>query len=179
MPMRNVRMTSYIFAHKVRTSTAIAALLLISSASTHLVAQTDATPAPQLAPIAPTISLGAPIRTTKLESDDPEIRYENGFFINADANGHILIRDKDGHITGDFNLRPLETNTVHQLTGIHDVAIFKDGSIVASWIYMLPHDNRRYFFLVHYDQTGKFLEQIDLGNWRALRLCIADDKSVW
>jgi hypothetical protein len=172
-------MTSYIFAHKVRTSTAIAALLLISSASTHLVAQTDATPAPQLAPIAPTISLGAPIRTTKLESDDPEIRYENGFFINADANGHILIRDKDGHITGDFNLRPLETDTVHQLTGIHDVAIFKDGSIVASWIYMLPHDNRRYFFLVHYDQTGKFLEQIDLGNWRALRLCIADDKSVW
>ena len=91
-------MIGYIFAHKVRTSTAIAALLLlISNASTHVVAQTDATPPPasQLAPIAPTISLGEPTRTTKLESDDPEIQYENGFFFNFDkTNGHILIRDK-------------------------------------------------------------------------------------
>jgi hypothetical protein len=174
-------MIGYIFEHKVRTSIAITALLLISSASTHVVAQTDATPPPasQLAPIAPTISLGEPTRSTKLESDDPEIRYENGFFFNADASGHILIRDKDGHITGDFNLRPREKDTIPPLLGIHDVAVFKDGSIVASWIYMLPHDNRRYFYLVHYDQTGKFLEQIDLGTWRALRLCIADDKSIW
>jgi hypothetical protein len=167
-------------------------LLLLAAASLALAVppafaqQAAATPAPQLAPIAPTISLGEPIRSTKLESDDPEIRYENGFFFNADASGHILIRNKDGHITGDFNLSPLENGTVPPLTdtispllGIHDVAIFKDGSIVASWIYMLPHDNRRYFYLVHYDQTGKFLEQIDLGTWRALRLCIADDKSIW
>ena len=127
----------------------------------------------------PTISLGEPIRTAKLESDDPEIRYENGFFFNADASGHILIRNKDGHITGDFNLRPLENGTVPPLLAVHDVAVFKDGSIVASWIYMLPHDNRRYFFLVHYDPAGNFLEDIDLGQWRALRLCIADDKSIW
>jgi hypothetical protein len=160
-------MISYIFTHQVRILTAIAALLLFSSASTHLVAQTDATPpsASQLAP--------------KLESDDPEMKYVNGFFINADASGHILIRDKDGHITGDFNLRPLEKDTVFPLLAVHDVAVFKDGSIVASWIYMLPHDNRRYFYLVHYDQTGNFLEDIDLGQWRALRLCIADDKSIW
>ena len=142
---------------------------------------TDATPpaVTQLAPIAPTISLGEPTRTAKLESDDPEMKYVNGFFINADASGHILIRDKDGHITGDFNLRPLEKDTMVPLLAVHDVAVFKDGSIVASWIYMLPHDNRRYFYLVHYDQTGNFLEDIDLGQWRALRLCIADDKSIW
>ena len=138
-------MISYIFTHKVRTSTAIAALLLISSASTHVVAQTDATPAPQLAPIAPTISLGEPIHTAKFESDDPEIRYENGFFIGAEGNGHILVRDKDGHLTGDFNLSPLEngtepplTDTIPPLLALHDVAVFKDGSIVASWIDMLP-----------------------------------------
>jgi hypothetical protein len=160
-------------------------LLLLAAASLALAVppafaqQAAATPAPQLAPIAPTISLGEPTRTAKLESDEPEIRYENGFFFNADASGHILIRNKDGHITGDFNLRPLENGTVPPLLAVHDVAVFKDGSIVASWIYMLPHDNRRYFFLVHYDPAGNFLEDIDLGQWRALRLCIADDKSIW
>jgi hypothetical protein len=176
-------MIGYIFAHKVRTSTAIAALLLlISNASTHVVAQTDATPPPasQLAPIAPTISLGEPTRTTKLESDDPEIQYENGFFFNFDkTNGHILIRDKDGHLTGDFNLRPLETSRVFGNIMMHDAAIFRDGSIVASWLYRLPHDERQYFNLVHYDPSGKFLEQIDLGKWQSFRICIADDKSIW
>jgi len=172
-------MISYIITHQVRTSTVIAALLLISSASTHLIAQTDATPASQLAPIAPTLSLGEPMRTTKLESDNPDVKYMNGFFINAGVEGHILIRNKDGHLTGDFNLRPQEKDTVRPLTGIHDAAIFKDGSIVASWIYMLPHDNRRYFSLVHYDPAGNFLEDIDLGQWRAVRLCIANDQSIW
>jgi hypothetical protein len=173
-------MTSYIFTHKVKTSMATAALLLLSSASTRLVAQTDATPASQLARIAPTFSLGEPIRSTKLESDDPEIKYENGFFFNFDkTNGHILIRDKDGHLTGDFNLRPLETSRVFGNIMMHDAAIFRDGSIVASWLYRLPHDERQYFNLVHYDPSGKFLEQIDLGKWQAFRICIADDKSIW
>ena len=163
---------------------AIAALLLLSSASTHVVAQTDAAPtaASQLAPIAPTISLGEPIRTAKLESDDPEIRYENGFFFNVfstEENRHILIRDKDGHITGDFNLSPLENGTAPPLFDLHDVAVFKDGSIVASWIYMLPHDDHQYLLLVHYDPTGKFLEQIDMGVWTALKICAAEDNSVW
>jgi hypothetical protein len=173
-------MIHYIITHQVRTSIAIAALLLILSASIHLVAQTDATPATQLVPIAPTISLGEPTRTTKLESDDPEIQYENGFFFNFDkTNGHILIRDKDGHLTGDFNLRPLETSRVFGNIMMHDAAIFRDGSIVASWLYRLPHDERQYFNLVHYDPSGKFLEQIDLGKWQAFRICIADDKSIW
>ena len=163
---------------------AIATLFLIFSASTCVVAQTDATPpsTSQLVPIAPTISLGEPIRKTKLESDDPEIKYENGFFINVidiDGNRHILIRDKDGHLTGDFNLRPLEKDTVTSLLELHDVSVFKDSSIVASWYYMLPHDNHQYILLVHYDPTGKFLEQIDLGAWRAVKICAAEDNSVW
>ena len=174
-------MIGYIFTHQVRILTAIAALLLLSSASTHLVAQTDATPPPasQLAPIAPTISLGEPIRTAKLESDDPEIRYENGFFFNFDHTGHILIRDKDGHLTGDFNLRPLEKDTVDPLLAVHDVAVFKDGSIVASWINKVSQGDGRRFSLVHYDPAGNFLEDIDLGQWRARYICIADDKSIW
>ena len=60
-----------------------------------------------------------------------------------------------------------------------DAAILKDGSIVASWIYFLPHDDRRYFNLVHYDKMGNYLGQIDLGKWRAAKICIADDKSIW
>jgi hypothetical protein len=46
---------------------------------------------------------------------------------------------------------------------------------------MLPHDSRsgRYFYLVHYDQAGNFIDQIDLGKWRATKICVADDKSVW
>jgi len=172
-------MTSHIFAHKVRISIAIAALLLHTSASTHFVAQTDAKPASQLAPIAPIISLGEPIRTVKLDSDDPEIKYENGFFFNTGVHGHILIRDKDGHLTGDFNLRPQEKDTAGSILGIDAVAIYKDGSIVASWLYTLPHDDRQYLSLVHYDKSGKFLEEIDLGKWRANRICIADDKSIW
>jgi hypothetical protein len=134
-------------------------------------------PAPQTTAIAPTHSLGEPARTAKLEADNSDIIYQNGFFIDADPNGHIIIRNQDGRITGDFNLRPQEPRLV--LKSIHDVAVFKDGSIVASWIYMLPHDDHRYFALVHYDLAGDFLEQIDLGQWRALRVCIADDKSIW
>jgi hypothetical protein len=142
---------------------------------------TVATPpaARQLAPIAPTISLGEPIRTAKLESDDPEIKYVNGFFIDSQHLGHIRIRDKDGHLTGDFNLRPQEKDIVAPLSGIPDAAILKDGSIVASWFYMLPHDNRNYIKLVHYDPAGNFLEDIDLGQWRAYKICVADDNSVW
>jgi len=62
---------------------------------------------------------------------------------------------------------------------MHDVAILKDGSIVAAWIYAMPHDSHNYFNLVHYDRSGTPLERIDLGKWRATRICIADDKSVW
>ena len=172
-------MISYSITHKVRTSTAIAALLLISGAGARLISQTDAIQpsASQLAPIAPTLSLGEPIRSTKLESDDPDINYQNGFFFNAGVLGHILIRDKDGHLTGDFNLQPQETSSV--LRSMDAVAIFRDGSIVASWYYMLPHDNRHYIKLVHYNPAGNFLEDIDLGQWRPARICIADDKSIW
>ena len=172
-------MTSDIIPHKVITSTAIAALLLISGAGARLISQTDAIQpsASQLAPIAPTISLGEPIRTAKLESDDPEIKYENGFFFNFDHTGHILIRDKDGHLTGDFNLHLQKKDSLPM--DIHDVAIFKDGSIVASWINKVSQGDGRRFSLVHYDPAGNFLEDIDLGQWRARYICIADDKSIW
>ena len=135
-------------------------------------------PAPQADALTPTLTLGAPLRATKLESDDSQTRYQSGFFFDLDGN-RVRIRDKDGRIAGDFNLRPQEKDAPMISPAVHDVAVFKDGSIAASWIYMLPHDSRRYFYLVHYNPTGNFLEQIDLGKWRAARICIADDQSIW
>jgi hypothetical protein len=170
-------MTKSTLSHKVRTWTAIAVLLPVFSACTPLAAQ-NANSTEQLASIAPTLPLGEPIRTAKLESDDPDIKYQNGFFFNFKGTGHILIHDKDGHLTGDFELQPQGTPIVH-MSFMHDAAVLKDGSIVASWIYTLPHDVSNHFNLVHYDRTGNFLEQIDLGKWRAPRICVADDKSIW
>jgi hypothetical protein len=172
-------MTKSTLSHKVRTTTAIAALFLISWVCTPLAAQ-NSTSAERSPSIAPTLPLGEPIRTAKLESDDPDTKYQNGFFFNFKGLGHILIRDKDGHIIGDSNLRPLETSKVlNNIPHMHDAAVFKDGSVVASWIYTLPHDPNSHFNLVHYDRSGNILEQIDLGRWRALAVCIADDKSIW
>lgn len=177
MPMRIFRM---IVGNKVATPVAVAVLFVISCRTTPLFGQSGA-PASQLAPIVPTISLGEPMRSTKLESDNPEMRYQNGFFFNADNTGHMLIRNKDGHLIGDFNLQPQVTSKAYSTPFMHDVAIFKDGSMVASWLYSRPHDSgsNRYFDLVHYDQAGNFIEQIDLGKWRATKICVADDKSVW
>jgi hypothetical protein len=176
-------MNSDIFAHKVRTSTAIVALLLISGAGACLFSQSDAPqpPAQPPAPTTPTLSLGEPTRSVKLEPDDPaKIKYQNGFFFNFDVTGRILIRDKDGHVTGDLNLRATETSKHANVLDMEDAAVFKDGSIVASWMYRLTDDNSdMYFNLVHYDQAGNYLEEIDPGRWRAFRICIADDKSVW
>jgi hypothetical protein len=129
--------------------------------------------------ITPTLSLGDPLRATKLEADDPEIIYRDGFFISFDGPGRVRIRDKDGRLTSDFVLRPQEKETATALRSLHDIAVFQDGSIVASWVYMLPHDGRRYLSLVHYGSQGNFLESIDLGQWRALKVCIAGDKSIW
>jgi hypothetical protein len=154
---------------------ALTALLLIFTASTPLISQSD-TPPP--APITPTLSLGDPTRSVTLESDDPETTYQGGLFITANWRGQVRIRAKDGHIASDLNLSPLETQKFLS-PAMHDVAVFKDGSIVASWVYLLPHDSRRYFYLIHYDPAGKSLEQIDLGKWRALKLCIAEDRSIW
>jgi hypothetical protein len=145
-----------------------------------VLAQTVALPAAsQTIPVPPTLSLGEPDRTVRLEADDPDTKYQNGFFFNGDRSGHILIRNKDGHLIGDLNLRPQETSKVVQIPFMHDVALFKDGSIVASWIFMLPHDQHRYHHLMHYDPQGNFLESIDLGEWRAIKVCVADDKSIW
>jgi hypothetical protein len=129
---------------------------------------------PTTVPIAPTSSLGEPTRTAKLESDDPEMRYQNGFFFTADQHGRVHIFDKDGHLKADLTLRPQEENPVS--SAMDNVALFEDGSIVAGWFYLPPGERRDYISLIHYDPAGNFIEQIDLGEWRAEKVCIADDK---
>jgi len=150
-------------------------LLLLALASTG--AALGQTPA-SVPPIAPTAPLGEPDHTAHLESDAPEMRYQHGLFVAVKYDGTVSIRDKDGHLTNTLTLPPPEKNTLLS-PSIADWAIFKDGSIVASWAYMMPHDMRRYLFLFHYDPAGAFLDKIDLGKWRASRICIAADNSVW
>ena len=149
-------------------------LLLLALASTG--AALGQTPA-SVPPIAPTAPLGEPDHTAHLESDAPEMRYQHGLFVAVKYDGTVSIRDKDGHLTNTLTLPPPEKNTLLS-PSIADWAIFKDGSIVASWAYMMPHD-MTVLFLFHYDPAGAFLDKIDLGKWRASRICIAADNSVW
>jgi hypothetical protein len=152
-------------------------LLALASAGIHAPIASGQTAA-QVLPIPPTISLGEPQRTVVLESDDPEMRYQHGIFVAEKYDGTITIRDKDGRVTNTLKLPPPEKNTLLD-PHIGDWAIFKDGSIAISWEYRLPHDLKQYFFLSHHDPAGNFLEKIDEGTWRALKLCIAEDNSVW
>jgi hypothetical protein len=158
----------------------IAALLLALGATPHLLSQTNTSQPPPLSPTAPTLSLGEALRKAKLESDVPEVKYQNGFFISKDRRSHVQVHDKDGHLTGDFTLLPQSTDIIEGLFDIGDVAIDKDGSIMASFAWTSKLDGlKRNHYLVHFDPAGNFLEQIDLGLWRPTKICIAKDKSIW
>jgi hypothetical protein len=139
-------------------------LILLTAALTALpIALAQSTPAP----IAPTLSLGEPTRTAKLESDVPEMKYQNGFFFIPGSRGRLHIFANDGQPKADITLKPKEENAVPW--AMDDVALFKDGSIVASWFYRLPGEQRDYISLIHYDPAGAFIEHIDLGQWRAVK----------
>jgi hypothetical protein len=123
--------------------------------------------------IGPTLTLGQQAREANLESDDPETKYQNGFFVNGELNGHVRVWDKDGRPVGNFTIR------LRGWQGLVDTTVLKDGSVVASFVNMVPNDDRRYYSLVHYNSTGSFLEKLDLGLWRATAICAADDQTIW
>jgi hypothetical protein len=152
---------------------------LIPGASGPFLAQTGER-LPPVSPSARTLSLGEPIQTSKLERSDADMRYENGFFFNIHDGNRVLISDREGHTLNEIALSPnATTGEEFTLLGIDDLVIAPDGTIIASLTYMRPHDSRRYFRLIHYSAAGSQFEAIDLGPWRALRLCFADDKTIW
>jgi hypothetical protein len=105
--------------------------------------------------------------------------YKNGFFIAKKGVNEVSVSDKDGHGNGFVTLPPPDENAFLLSEFINDFAVFKDGGIVASWSYMLPHEVKRYFYLSRYDAAGKPIDQIDLGPWHASKICIAQDNSIW
>ena len=146
--------------------------LIVASASTAL-GQT----AVSVPPIAPTVSLGDPDRTVNLDTGNTT--YKNGFFITRKGLDEVSITDKEGHGSGYLTLSAPDKDAFIPSEFISDFALFKDGSIVASWTYMLRDEAKRYFYLTHYDAGGKLIGQIDLGPWRASKICIAQDNSIW
>ena len=159
----------------------ISALCSQVGISVNLLSQTTALLQPPVGStlsVARTLSLGEAAQTVKLEIDDPEMKYQNGFFISADKHGRVRIRTKDGD-SREILLRPEAKNVLEGMTALHDAAVYRDGSIVASFTYMMSHDNRRYYSLIHYDPAGNFLEQMDLGISTAHKICIAEDQSIW
>jgi hypothetical protein len=159
--------------------------LVLSLVATSALGQTDsfplADPASHIKPVATTLSLGHLTHSIEPVADASEMKYENGYFVGLTSNGSVQVLDKEGRATASFLPRPQleQPPREFQLLSTNDVTVALDGSITVSIIYMLPKDARRYFYLLKFDKTGNFVEQLDLGSWRAMRICSAQDGSVW
>jgi hypothetical protein len=132
-------------------------------------------------PVAKTVSLGEVRQSVETVADVSEMKYENGYFVGLTDTGGVKVLDKDGRTIASFKPRPEIKDFAGEFVNLEpmDVAAAADGCIVVSVVFMLPKDARRYFYLLKYDKEGNYVEQTDLGSWRALKICAAADGSIW
>jgi hypothetical protein len=143
---------------------------------------TDKSGHTRLSLVAKTVSLSEVRHPVETVADVPEMKYENGYFVGLADTGAVTVLDKEGRTTANFKPRPEIKDFAGEFVNLqaHDVTAAADGSsVVVSVVFMLPKDARRYFYLLKYDKEGNFVEQTDLGAWRATRICSAEDGSIW
>ena len=132
-------------------------------------------------PVAKTVSLGEVRHSIETVADVSEMKYQNGYFVGLTGTGGVEVLDKDGRTIASFKPRPEIKDFAGEFVNLEpmDVAATADGSIVVSVVFELSDRGRRYFYLLKYDKGGNYVDETDLGAWRAVKICAAEDGSIW
>jgi hypothetical protein len=112
----------------------------------------------------------------KLDSVKDTTKYENGYFITREMPNRVQILDRYGKSLLDARLLPKEENT---RGSIDDAAISRNGVIVVGYFYVVAGDNRRHYHLISYTLKGELISDLDLGTWRAYKVCASGDDDIW
>jgi hypothetical protein len=151
-----------------------AALLLIGYAANfnHVRAQTLQGPSNSPSPN----TYDAKTIFANLDSVRDTTKYENGYFITREMPNRVQVLDRQGKSLLDARLLPKEENT---RGSIDDAAISKNGVIVVGYFYVGAGDNRRRYHLISYTLKGELISDLDLGTWRAYKVCASGDDDIW